>query len=66
MNLLMILASSAMSFVRLALRTLLHQQNVSFGMVLFALPASLLSLLSLVDCMDERQTRQREEEVRLK
>ncbi len=66
MNLLMILASSAMSFVRLALRTLLHQPNVSFGMVLFALPASLPSLLSLVDSMNERYARQREEEVRLK
>ena len=64
-NLLMILASSAMSFVRLALRTLLHQQNVLFGMVLFALPAALPSLLPLTDSMNERQIRQREE-VRLK
>jgi len=52
----MILASSAMSFVRLALRTLLHQQNVTFGMVLFALPAFLPSLLPLVDSLNERQT----------
>jgi hypothetical protein len=62
----MILASSAMSFVRLALKTLLHHQNVSFGMVLFALPAALPSLLPLMDSMNERQIRQREEEVRLK
>jgi hypothetical protein len=34
-------------------------------MVLCTLPASLLSLLSLVDFMNERQIHQREEEVRL-
>jgi hypothetical protein len=33
---------------------------------MFALPASLLSLLSLVDCMNERQPHQSDEEMRLK